>query len=93
MKTMGGKVTRLEPPSGFAAQTASALVIESMSFFGAPVSTTQVITTSIMGVGSAKRFSAVKWGIAQNIVITWFITLPATMVLGGVAVMILQIFL
>ncbi len=92
MKTMGGGVTKLQPASGFAAQTASALVIESMSFLGAPISTTQVITTSVMGVGSAKRLSAVKWGIAQNIVIAWVVTLPVTMVLGGLSVLVIQIF-
>lgn len=83
MKTMGRSVTRLEPSSGFAAQTASALVIEGASFLGAPVSTTQVITTSIMGAGTAKRASAVNWGITKSIVIAWVVTLPITMCLGG----------
>lgn len=92
MKTMGGGVTKLQPASGFAAQTASALVIEGMSFLGAPISTTQVITTSVMGAGSAKRISAVKWGIAQNIIVAWIVTLPITMILGGVSVYILQLF-
>lgn len=91
MKTMGGGVTRLQPASGFAAQTASALVIEGMSFLGAPISTTQVITTSVMGAGSAKRISAVKWGIAQNIIIAWVVTLPVTMVLGGLSVWLIQL--
>ena len=92
MKTMGGGVTKLEPASGFAAQTASALVIESMTFLGAPISTTQVITTSVMGVGSAKRISAVKWGVAQSILIAWIITLPITIVLGGISVWIIEFF-
>lgn len=92
MKTMGGGVTKLQPASGFVAQTASAAVIEGMSFLGAPISTTQVITTSVMGVGSAKRLSAVKWGIAQNIMIAWVVTLPITMILGGLAVLVIQIF-
>lgn len=91
MKTMGNKVTKLVPVSGFAAQTSSALVIEAMSFLGAPVSTTQVITTSIMGVGSAKRFSAVKWGVTKGIVTAWFITLPITMLLGGGACLLLNL--
>lgn len=82
MKTMGGGVTRLEPASGFASQLGATIVIESMSFLGAPVSTTQVITTSIMGAGSAKRVSAVKWGVAKSIVKAWFITLPFTIALG-----------
>lgn len=90
MRTMGNGVTKLSPIGGFAAQTSSALVIELMSFLGAPVSTTQVITTSIMGMGSAKRFSAVKWGVAQNIVVAWVVTLPITMFLGGLAEMILE---
>lgn len=92
MKTMGGGVTKLEPASGFAAQTASALVIESMTFLGAPISTTQVITTSVMGVGSAKRLSAVKWGVAQNILIAWIITLPITIALGAVSVWVIGLF-
>jgi PiT family inorganic phosphate transporter len=83
MKTMGGGMTKLEPSSGFVAQTASALVIEVMTFFGIPVSTTQVITTSIMGAGSAKRVSSVKWGIARNILFAWIITLPVSMAFGG----------
>ena len=90
MRTMGNGVTKLHPIGGFAAQTSSALVIELMSFLGAPVSTTQVITTSIMGMGSAKRFSAVKWGVAQNIVIAWVVTLPITMCLGGLAESVLE---
>ncbi|QAT42903.1 inorganic phosphate transporter [Aminipila luticellarii] len=89
MKTMGGGVTKLQPASGFAAQTGAALVIESMSFFGAPVSTTHVITTAIMGAGSVKRLSAVKWAIAESIVTAWVITLPITMCLGGIAAFII----
>lgn len=93
MKTMGGSVTKLQPSSGFAAQTGAALVIESMTFFGAPVSTTQVITTAIMGAGSVKRKSAVKWGIAESIVTAWLVTLPITMILGGItAFLIGQVF-
>ena len=84
MKTMGSGVTKIEPASGFAAQTSSALVIELMTFLGAPVSTTQVITTSIMGTGTARRVRAVKWGVAGNIFTAWIVTLPATMVLGGI---------
>ena len=84
MKTMGAGVTKINPASGFVAQTSSAIVIELMTFVGAPVSTTQVITTSIMGVGSARRKSAVKWGVAGNIFTAWIVTLPVTMVLGGI---------
>ena len=84
MKTMGAGVTKINPASGFVAQTSSAIVIELMTFLGAPVSTTQVITTSIMGVGSARRKSAVKWGVAGNIFTAWIVTLPVKMVLGGI---------
>ena len=93
MKTMGSGVTKLTPAGGFAAQTSAAIVIELMSFLGAPISTTHVITTSVMGVGSAKRLSAVKWGVAKTIVLTWVITLPITAALGGLCVLILQIFI
>ncbi|WP_312091731.1 inorganic phosphate transporter [Aminipila sp.] len=89
MKTMGGGVTKLQPASGFAAQTGAAIVIEAMSAVGAPVSTTQVITTAIMGAGSVKRKSAVKWGIAESIVTAWVVTLPITMCLGGFAAFII----
>ncbi len=93
MKTMGGGVTKLNSAGGFVAQTSSALVIESMSFIGAPISTTQVITSAVMGVGSAKRFKSVKWKIAGDIAITWIVTLPATALLGGLSVLAIQLFL
>ena len=92
MKTMGSGVTKISPASGFAAQTSSALVIEAMTFLGAPVSTTQVITTSIMGTGTARRATAVKWGMAGNIFTAWVVTLPAAMVLGGAASYVLGLF-
>ena len=90
MKTMGSGVTKIEPASGFAAQTSSALVIECMTFLGAPVSTTQIITTSIMGTGTARRISAVKWGVAGNILTAWIVTLPVSMVLGGITSFVLS---
>ena len=92
MKTMGGGVTKLQPHGGFVAQTTAALTIELMSFIGAPISTTQVITSSVMGVGCSKRLSAVKWGVAYNILIAWVITLPITMILGGVSAWVIGIF-
>lgn len=93
MKTMGSGVTKIEPASGFAAQTSSAIVIELMTFLGAPVSTTQVITTSIMGTGTARRVSAVRWGVAGNIITAWVVTLPAAMVLGGLSAFVLGVFI
>ncbi|MDR1185095.1 MAG: inorganic phosphate transporter [Coriobacteriales bacterium] len=83
MKTMGGGVTKLDPAGGFAAQATSAAVIGLMTALHSPISTTHVITTSVMGVGSARRLKAVKWKIAQDIVVTWVITLPVSALLGG----------
>ena len=85
MKTMGSRVTKLEPASGFAAQTSAAIVLECATFIGAPVSTTQVMTASVMGAGSAKRVSAVKWGLAIDIVKAWVLTIPVTMCFGAMA--------
>ena len=93
IKTMGGGVTKLQPPGGFSAQTAAASVIEIMTLFGAPISTTHCITSSVMGVGSAKRLSAVKWGKAKDIVLTWVITLPVCAALGGLACWVIGIFI
>ena len=83
MRTVGDGVTKLTPVIGFVAETSSTVAIEIMTALGAPVSTTQVITTSIMGAGSARRRSSVRWGVARKIIAAWFVTLPATMALGG----------
>ncbi|MDR1797864.1 MAG: inorganic phosphate transporter [Clostridiales Family XIII bacterium] len=91
MKTMGGGVTKLQPPGGFAAQASATAVIEGMSMVGAPISTTHVITSAVMGVGSAKRLSAVKWGKAKDIVLTWCITLPIAAALGGACTFLIQL--
>ncbi len=77
IKTMGHKIIRLEPVHGFAAETSSAIVLFVTSHFGMPVSTTHVISGSIFGVGTSKRLSAVRWGVAQNMVMAWVLTLPA----------------
>jgi PiT family inorganic phosphate transporter len=76
IKTIGMRVTTLRPVHGFAAQTAAASVIEVASHLGIPVSTTHCISTSVMGVGSTRRLSAVRWGVAGNIVTAWVITFP-----------------
>ena len=83
MKTVGSGVTKLEPVMGFVSETSSAIAIEVMTALGAPVSTTQVITTSIMGAGTAKGAKKVKWGIGYQMLTAWIITLPMTMLLGG----------
>ena len=93
MKTVGGGVTKLEPVVGFVSETSSAIAIETMTAFGAPVSTTQVVTTAIMGAGSAKGPKKVRWGVARNIVKAWFTTLPATMILGGVCAFVVRFFI
>ena len=85
IKTVGRGVTKLTPPGGFASETAAAGVIELMTWFGAPVSTTHTITAAVMGVGSAKRLSAVRWGKARDIVQAWIITLPVCAVIGGLS--------
>ncbi len=76
VKTMGSKIAKLQPVGGFCAETAGALTLAANTFFGIPVSTTHTITGAIVGVGSAKRFSAVKWGVAGRIVWAWVLTIP-----------------
>ncbi|HEY78923.1 MAG TPA: inorganic phosphate transporter [Dehalococcoidia bacterium] len=76
IRTLGLRVTTLRPIHGFAAETAGAAVIETASLLGIPVSTTHCITSSIMGVGATRRFSAVRWGVARRIVAAWIITFP-----------------
>jgi len=78
IRTMGGRMIKMTPPNGFAADAGSSLVILTASHFGAPVSTTHVVSSTIMGVGAAKRFSAVRWGVAGRIVGAWVLTIPAT---------------
>lgn len=92
MKTVGDGVTKLEPVMGFVSEMSSAVAIETMTALGAPVSTTQVVTTSIMGAGSARCVNSVRWGMAGSIVRAWFITLPAAMTLGGVAAWVIGFF-
>jgi inorganic phosphate transporter, PiT family len=75
--TMGSKITRLTPHQGFCAETGGAIMLFGATHFGIPVSTTHTITGAIMGVGAARRASAVRWGVAGNIVIAWFLTIPA----------------
>ncbi|MBI2845043.1 MAG: inorganic phosphate transporter [Chloroflexi bacterium] len=76
VRTMGLRITKLEPVHGFAAETGAALTIELASRLGIPLSTTHTINTAIMGVGSARRFSAVKWGVTLEIVTAWILTFP-----------------
>jgi PiT family inorganic phosphate transporter len=81
--TMGSKITRLTPHQGFCAETGGAIMLFSATWLGIPVSTTHTITGCIMGVGAARRASAVRWGVAGNIVIAWIITLPASALIAA----------
>lgn len=82
IRTMGQRMVKLQPVNGFAAETTAATIIHIASSYGFPVSTTHVISTSIMGVGASRRFSAVKWGVVERIVWAWVLTLPITGLLG-----------
>jgi inorganic phosphate transporter, PiT family len=77
VRTMGSKITRLTPHQGFCAETGGAIMLFGATAFGIPVSTTHTITGAIMGVGAARRASAVRWGVAGNILIAWLLTIPA----------------
>jgi PiT family inorganic phosphate transporter len=83
VRTMGSRITRLKPVQGFCAETAGAATLYLATSLGVPVSTTHTITGAIMGVGSARRVSAVRWGIAGSIMIAWLLTLPAAAVVGA----------
>lgn len=83
IRTLGTKMIKLQPIHGFAAETTASIIIYGASHFGIPVSTTQVISTSIMGVGATKRLSAVRWGIVGNIVWAWVLTIPLTFCFAG----------
>jgi PiT family inorganic phosphate transporter len=76
IKTLGHKMVRLQPVNGFAAETSSAVVIGLASHFGIPVSTTHNISASIMGVGAAKRFSALNWTVVERMAWAWLLTIP-----------------
>ena len=82
IKTLGTRIVNLKPIHGFAAETTAATVIEIASRIGLPLSTTHVISSTIMGVGASKRFSAVKWGVGGHIILAWIITLPVCAILA-----------
>ena len=90
--TMGSKITRLNPMQGFCAETGGAITLFAATWLGIPVSTTHTITGAIIGVGAARRVSAVRWGIAGNIVVAWVVTLPATAAISGLTYLALSLF-
>jgi PiT family inorganic phosphate transporter len=91
MKTMGHKIIKLRPINGFAAESASALVILVATYLKAPVSTTHVISASIMGVGASKRVSAVRWGVARNMLVAWGLTIPISAAVAAVTYWVLRL--
>ena len=93
VKTMGQKITKLKPVGGFCAETAGAITLLVTAFSGIAVSTTHTISGAIMGVGATKRFSAVRWGLAGNIIIAWIITIPASALIGALSYAIISLFL
>lgn len=94
MRTLGRRIIHLDPPRGFAAETTAATTLYVMAIgLHAPVSTTHTITSSVMGVGATKRFSAVRWGVARTIVSAWVLTIPAAGVMAAVTYGIAQLFL
>jgi PiT family inorganic phosphate transporter len=93
IRTMGQKVVKLDPVHGFAAETTAATIIFVASHLGMPVSTTHVISSAIMGVGASDRLSAVRWGVAGNIIVAWILTLPASGLAAAVSFVVLNLFL
>lgn len=92
IKTVGGKIMKIRPVNGVAADLSSASIIFGATLIHLPVSTTHVISSAIMGVGAAQRVKGVKWGVARKIVLTWIITLPISALFAGVVYFILDIF-
>lgn len=90
--TMGSRITKLQPVNGFAAETGAAIAVGIATHFGIPVSTTHAITGSIVGVGATRRWSAVRWGVAGQIVWAWVFTIPAAGVIGAATYFLLQAF-
>jgi PiT family inorganic phosphate transporter len=91
--TMGSRITRLTPMQGFCAETGGAITLFMATHLGVPVSTTHTVSGAIVGVGAAKRVSAVRWGVAREIVIAWILTLPAAGILGAVFYFVGNLFL
>jgi PiT family inorganic phosphate transporter len=90
--TMGSKITKLHPEGGFAAETGAAVAIFTATQLGIGISTTHTITGAIVGVGATRRFSAVRWGIARQIVWAWVLTIPASAAIGAVTYYLIRLF-
>ena len=92
IRTMGSRIIKMDTAQGFAAQGSGAAVIMAASHFGFPLSTTHTISGAVMGAGAAKRLSAVRWGVAGNIVMAWVLTIPAAATIGGLVYGITRLF-
>lgn len=92
IKTMGSRIIKMDPAQGFAAQGSGAAVILAATHFGYPLSTTHTISGAVMGAGAAKRLSAVRWGVAGNIVVAWVLTLPCAALVGGLVYGVTHVF-
>ena len=93
IKTIGGKIFKLQPISGFAADLNSSIIIFGATLLHLPVSTTHVVSGSIMGVGAAKRINAVRWGVAQQMLVAWVMTIPCTAVMGALTYQFVTLFI
>jgi inorganic phosphate transporter, PiT family len=90
IKTMGAKITRISPAQGLAAQTSGTMTLFVTGAFGIPVSTTHCINAAVLGAGSARRFSAVRWGVVANIMVAWVLTIPASAVMAAATYVVLR---
>ena len=92
IETMGTRITKLSQHQGFSASTGGSIMVFTASLLGIPVSTTHTITGSIIGAGTARRASAVRWGVAQNVIAAWVITIPASAAVGALFYMLTRLF-
>jgi PiT family inorganic phosphate transporter len=92
IRTLGRRIIHLRPPEGFAAESVASSVLYFTAAYGAPISTTQTITSAIMGVGATKRVSAVRWGVAGNILVAWVLTFPGAALIACAVSLVVGLF-
>lgn len=92
IETMGSRITKLSQHQGFSASLAGSIVVFSASSLGIPVSTTHTITGAVIGAGTARRASAVRWGVAQNVLVAWVVTIPASAAVGALFYLLTRLF-
>ncbi|MGZ5550426.1 MAG: anion permease, partial [Nitrososphaeraceae archaeon] len=91
VKTMAFRITELKPYQGFCAETGGGVILTAMAWLGIPVSTTHAITGAIMGIGTTRRLSAVRWGIGKKIIYAWIITIPASAGIGALVLLLFKL--